>query len=225
MGTYDGVGHMRLCAALRRANKISRANQAGSSSSSSSSHAGLISDNTEVVQLLVRASEQYSQVAPSPTACVVMIGDSLLQGRDHLELLFAPLSSYNAPAESVSALPSMGKLHMAGTDQISQLFAVRRSTSMRFSQCGCCKQHTADAFEGTALVVRADKGACVSEQGECRVCQAAHSAGRAGAGGRAGLLPGLQCHSNRYCPLTLFDLDSTATAVQLFTTAWVPSLP
>ena len=70
MGTYDGVGHMRLCAALRRANKISRANQAGSSSSSSSSsHAGLISDNTEVVQLLVRASEQYSQVAPPPTAC------------------------------------------------------------------------------------------------------------------------------------------------------------
>ena len=58
MGTYDGVGHMRFCSALRKANKISQASQAGSSSS----HAGLISDNTEVVQLLVRASEQYSQV-------------------------------------------------------------------------------------------------------------------------------------------------------------------
>ena len=65
MGTYDGVGHMRLCSALRKANKISKANQAGSSSSSSS-HAGLISDNSEVVQLLVRASEQYAQVSWSP---------------------------------------------------------------------------------------------------------------------------------------------------------------
>ncbi len=64
MGTYDGVGHMRLCSALRKANKISKANQAGSSSSSS--HAGLISDNSEVVQLLVRASEQYAQVSWSP---------------------------------------------------------------------------------------------------------------------------------------------------------------
>ncbi len=64
MGTYDGVGHMRLCSALRKANKISKANQAGSSSSSSSSgHARLISDNSEVVQLLVRASEQYTQVS------------------------------------------------------------------------------------------------------------------------------------------------------------------
>ena len=64
MGTYDGVGHMRLCSALRKANKISKANQAGSSSSSSSSgHARLISDNGEVVQLLVRASEQYTQVS------------------------------------------------------------------------------------------------------------------------------------------------------------------
>ncbi|KAA6418805.1 MAG: vacuolar sorting-associated 16 protein [Trebouxia sp. A1-2] len=57
MGTYDGVGHMRLCSALRKANKISKANQAGSSSG----HAALISDNSEVVQLLVRASEQYAQ--------------------------------------------------------------------------------------------------------------------------------------------------------------------
>lgn len=65
MGTYDGVGHMRLCSALRKANKISKANQAGSSSSSSG-HAGLISDNSEVVQLLVRASEQYAQVSWSP---------------------------------------------------------------------------------------------------------------------------------------------------------------
>ncbi len=68
MGTYDGVGHMRFCSALRKANKISKANQAGSSSSG---HAGLISDNSEVVQLLVRASEQYTQVSwslssPSP---------------------------------------------------------------------------------------------------------------------------------------------------------------
>ena len=60
MGTYDCVGHLRLCSALRKANKIAKDNQAGSSSSSG--HAGLISDNTEVVQLLVRASEQYSQV-------------------------------------------------------------------------------------------------------------------------------------------------------------------
>ena len=64
MGTYDGVGHMRLCSALRKANKISKANQAGSSSSSG--HAGLISDNSEVVQLLVPASEQYPQVSPAP---------------------------------------------------------------------------------------------------------------------------------------------------------------
>lgn len=62
MGTYDGVGHMRLCSALRKANKISKANQAGSSSG----HAALISDNSEVVQLLVRASEQYAQVSWSP---------------------------------------------------------------------------------------------------------------------------------------------------------------
>ena len=67
MATYDGVGHMRLCSALRRANRIRKSSEAGSSSgvsSSSSSHASLISDNTEVVQLLVRASEQYSQVRP-----------------------------------------------------------------------------------------------------------------------------------------------------------------
>ena len=65
MATYDGVGHMRLCSALRRGNRIRKGTLAGSSSgagSSSSSHASLISDNTEVVQLLVRASEQYSQV-------------------------------------------------------------------------------------------------------------------------------------------------------------------
>lgn len=65
MATYDGVGHMRLCSALRRANKIRKGSEAGGSSSagSNSSHASLISDNTEVVQLLVRASEQYSQVS------------------------------------------------------------------------------------------------------------------------------------------------------------------
>ena len=65
MATWQGVGHMRLCAALRKANRIRKAAEAGSSSSSSSSsgQAGLISDNTEVVQLLVRASEQYSQVS------------------------------------------------------------------------------------------------------------------------------------------------------------------
>lgn len=64
MATYDGVGHMRLCSALRRGNRIRKGTQAGSSSGagSSSSHASLISDNTEVVQLLVRASEQYAQV-------------------------------------------------------------------------------------------------------------------------------------------------------------------
>lgn len=62
MATWQGVGHMRLCAALRKANRIHRAAEAGSSNSSSS-QAGLISDNTEVVQLLVRASEQYSQVS------------------------------------------------------------------------------------------------------------------------------------------------------------------
>lgn len=62
MATYEGVGHMRLCSALRRANRIRKGSAAGSSSSSSS-HASLISDNTEVVQLLVRASEQYSQVS------------------------------------------------------------------------------------------------------------------------------------------------------------------
>lgn len=65
MATYDGVGHMRLCSALRRANRI-RKGSATSSSSSSTSHASLISDNTEVVQLLVRASEQYSQVGKRP---------------------------------------------------------------------------------------------------------------------------------------------------------------
>lgn len=64
MATYDGVGHMRLCSALRRANRIRKGSAA--SSSSSSSHASLISDNTEVVQLLVRASEQYSQVRQLP---------------------------------------------------------------------------------------------------------------------------------------------------------------
>ncbi|KAL3162570.1 hypothetical protein ABBQ38_008623 [Trebouxia sp. C0009 RCD-2024] len=57
MASWQGVGHMRLCAALRKANRIRKAAEAGSSSS----QAGLISDNTEVVQLLVRASEQYSQ--------------------------------------------------------------------------------------------------------------------------------------------------------------------
>ena len=63
MATYDGVGHMRLCSALRRANKIRKSTEAGGSSSgSSSSHGSLVSDNTQVVQLLVRASEQYSQV-------------------------------------------------------------------------------------------------------------------------------------------------------------------
>lgn len=66
MATYEGVGHMRLCSALRRANRIRKGSAAGSSSSSSSSHASLISDNTEVVQLLVRASEQYSQVRQQP---------------------------------------------------------------------------------------------------------------------------------------------------------------
>ena len=67
MATYHGVGHMRLCSALRRANKIRKGTEAGSSSGvgSSGSHASLISDNTEVVQLLVRASEQYSQVRVS----------------------------------------------------------------------------------------------------------------------------------------------------------------
>ena len=60
MATYDGVGHIRLCSALRRANRIRKAGEAGGSSSGSS-HASLITDNTEVVQLLVRASEQYSQ--------------------------------------------------------------------------------------------------------------------------------------------------------------------
>ena len=44
---------------MRKANKIS----IGSEGGSSSSHAGLISDNSEVVQLLVRASEQYAQVS------------------------------------------------------------------------------------------------------------------------------------------------------------------
>ena len=59
MGTYDGVGHMRLVSAMRKANRISKGSQAGSSIS----HAALISDNTEVVQLLVRASEQYGQAS------------------------------------------------------------------------------------------------------------------------------------------------------------------
>lgn len=63
MGSYQGVGHMRLCSALRKANAIRKAAEAGTSSSS---QAGLISDNTEVVQLLVRASEQYSQVSQQP---------------------------------------------------------------------------------------------------------------------------------------------------------------
>lgn len=58
MGTYDGLGRMKLRAALRRANRISKTNQASSSSNSPA----LIGDNAEVVQLLVRASEQYSQV-------------------------------------------------------------------------------------------------------------------------------------------------------------------
>lgn len=74
MGTYDGVGHMRLCSAMRKANRINRGAEAGSSSSSS--HAGLISDNTEVVQLLVRASEQYSQAGAqyfNHTAAVTIV--------------------------------------------------------------------------------------------------------------------------------------------------------
>ena len=58
MGTYDGLGRMKLRAALRKANRISKACQAGSSSN----HAALIGDNAEAVQLLVRASEQYGQV-------------------------------------------------------------------------------------------------------------------------------------------------------------------
>ena len=53
---------------MRKANRISKSKEPGSSSSS---HAGLISDNSEVVQLLVRASEQYAQVAHTlSTSCI-----------------------------------------------------------------------------------------------------------------------------------------------------------
>ena len=92
MASWQGVGHMRLCSALRKANTIRKAGEAGSSSSSSSSQAGLISDNTEVVQLLVRASEQYSQVSkatlsalkPEPVtaqACFPLQSDSMCLSR------------------------------------------------------------------------------------------------------------------------------------------------
>lgn len=59
MGAYEGLGRLRLRAALRRANKMSKAKQAGPSSSP----AAAVGVNSEVVQLLVRASEQYGQVS------------------------------------------------------------------------------------------------------------------------------------------------------------------